>query len=229
MVLEEGLDTSGLPETLKEDFNELDRLEGQYRVTSCLMEVGDLEDLSPGKEPPCGFCNVNHMSKYWTELVEDHKAIITFSKVEVGSALYKKGVRWTEIMESESMGKYDGEHMVLGHTNFHQHTQWINNIDFISMNKLIIPFSSIFRLGYVDGRTLRQDTWYSWRRRYWEAARPGMYRQMWKLDKEGNFTSIRQALIHCPQCEEVKQIVQTVLTERVKFKVGGPTDGTDPN
>ena len=218
MVLEERLDISSLPETLKEDFDELDRLEGQYRVTSCLMEVGDLEDLSPGKEPPCGFCNVNHMSKYWTELVEDHKAIITFSKVEVGSALYKNGVRWTEIMESESMGKYDGEHMVLGHTNFHQHTQWINNTDFtdfISMNKLIIPFSSIFRLGYVDGRTLRQDTWYSWRRRYWEEARPGMLRQMWKLDKEGNFTIIRKAHAYCEKCEGVKQIEETLLTERV--------------
>ena len=34
MVFEEGLDKSGLPETLKEDFEKLDQLEGQYRLTS---------------------------------------------------------------------------------------------------------------------------------------------------------------------------------------------------
>ena len=57
MVIEEGLDISGLPETLKKDFDHLDRLEGEYRVTSILMEVIDSEDLSPRKGPPCGFCN----------------------------------------------------------------------------------------------------------------------------------------------------------------------------
>ena len=34
-------------------------------------------------------------------------------KVKVGSFLYKKGIRWTEYMESESIGKHDEEHMVL--------------------------------------------------------------------------------------------------------------------
>ena len=34
-------------------------------------------------------------------------------KVEVGSALYKKGVRWIEYSESEGIGKHDTKHMVL--------------------------------------------------------------------------------------------------------------------
>ena len=49
MVLEEGLDISSLPATLKEDFEKLDRLEGQFRVTNILTEIVNLEDLSP----PC--------------------------------------------------------------------------------------------------------------------------------------------------------------------------------
>ena len=80
MVLEEGLDISSLPETLKEDFEQLDQLEGQYRVTGMLAE--DLEDLSPGKgSPPCGFCNTKDLAKYWTQFVENYKPMITFSKV----------------------------------------------------------------------------------------------------------------------------------------------------
>ena len=74
MVLEEGLDMSCLPLTLKEDFDQLDRLEGQYRVTSFLTE--DLEDYIP-----CGFCNVKRSVKQWTKLVEEYKPMITFSKV----------------------------------------------------------------------------------------------------------------------------------------------------
>ena len=79
VLLEEGLDISSLPETLKEDFDQLDRLEGQYRVTGFLAE--DLEDLSPGKDPSCGFCNVNNLAKYLTEMVEYYNPMITLSKV----------------------------------------------------------------------------------------------------------------------------------------------------
>ena len=79
VVLEEGLDISSLPETLKEDFYQLDRLEGQYRVTGMLAE--DLEDLSAGKVPSCGFCNTNNLANYLTELMEDYKPMITLSKV----------------------------------------------------------------------------------------------------------------------------------------------------
>ena len=38
---------------------------------------------------------------------------------------------------------------------------------------------------------------------------------MWKLDREGNLTSIRQGLRYCAHCEQVKEVVETVLTERV--------------
>ena len=80
VVLEEGLDMSSLPETLKEDFDQLVRLEGRYRVTSFLTE--DLEDLSP-----CRMCNVKELVKLWAQLVEDHKPTMTFSKVILVTAL----------------------------------------------------------------------------------------------------------------------------------------------
>ena len=80
-MLEEGLDTSGLPETLKEDFNQLNRLEGQYRVTSILMEVVDLEDISPRKGSPCGFCNVKEEAEKMKPVVKHYKPMTTLSKV----------------------------------------------------------------------------------------------------------------------------------------------------
>ena len=58
VVLEEGLDISSLPDTLKEGFKQLNRLEGQYRVTSVLIEDVYLEDLRTRIGPTCGFCNV---------------------------------------------------------------------------------------------------------------------------------------------------------------------------
>ena len=77
MVLEEGLDISSLPDTLKEDFDQLDRLEGQYRVTSCITEDVDLEDLSQ----PCGFCNAKGETERIMKIMEDYKPMITVSKV----------------------------------------------------------------------------------------------------------------------------------------------------
>ena len=70
---------SSLPETLKEDLDQLDKLEGKYRVTAFLTE--DLEDLSPGNEPPCGSCNAKNQMKHWKEVVEQYKPMITWSKV----------------------------------------------------------------------------------------------------------------------------------------------------
>ena len=146
---------SSLPETLKEDFNQLDRLQGQFRVTSFLIEVVDVFDLSSRKGPPCGFCNVKEEMEMLKTLVEQQKPMITFSKVEVGSALYKEGIRWTETGQADtSMTSY----MVLGHTKFNKNSQ--RNKILFSMNKLIIPDSNLFHIGFVDGRTLRQDTWY---------------------------------------------------------------------
>ena len=80
MVLEEGLAISSLPETLKEDFNQLDRLEGQYRVTSMLVDVVDLEELSPRKCPPCGFCNDREVAKMMKKFVW-HELMTTVSKM----------------------------------------------------------------------------------------------------------------------------------------------------
>ena len=80
MVLEEGLDISSLPKTLKEDFNQLDRLEGEYRVTSMLVDVVDLVELSSRKGPPCSFCNVKALAEMMKRAVW-HDPMITVSKV----------------------------------------------------------------------------------------------------------------------------------------------------
>ena len=84
MVLEEGLDISRLPKTLKDDFDHLDKLEGQYRVTSIHMEVIDLEDSKPSNGPQCGFCNVKEEAEKMKMIVEHYKPMTKFSKVEVG-------------------------------------------------------------------------------------------------------------------------------------------------
>ena len=73
--------------------------------------------------------------------------------------MYKKGVRWTECLESERIGKYAMQHMVLdhihtisrmvmliiiitsqvlGHTNFDKLAARINNMGVICMNKVKI-------------------------------------------------------------------------------------------
>ena len=80
MVLEEGLNINSLPETLKEDFDQLNRLVGEYRVTSYHMEVFDLEDLSPRKGPPCSFCNVKALAEMMKRAVR-HDPMITVAKV----------------------------------------------------------------------------------------------------------------------------------------------------
>ena len=82
-------------------------------------------------------------------------------KVELGSALYKKGVRWTECLESERIGKYAMQHMVLdhihtisrmvmliiiitsqvlGHTNINKNAQQANNMNKLSMNEVTMNF-----------------------------------------------------------------------------------------
>ena len=78
VVLEEGLDMSGLPQTLKEDFEKLDRLEGQFRVTSILTEVVNLEALSSS----CDCIDVKEVTESMKKsFVEKFKPMTTLSKV----------------------------------------------------------------------------------------------------------------------------------------------------
>ena len=81
VVLEEGLSISSLPETMKEDFEKLNRFEGQYRVTSFLMEEVDLETSIPRKGPLCSYCNVKLVAKRQKTILEYYKPMTTFSKV----------------------------------------------------------------------------------------------------------------------------------------------------
>ena len=80
-MLEEGLDTSTLPETLREDFEQLGRLEGKYRVTSGLIEFVGVEVLSPRKGSLCRFCNVKEWEAKMMNIVEHLKPMTTLSKV----------------------------------------------------------------------------------------------------------------------------------------------------
>ena len=66
---------SGLPEALREDFEKLDQLEGQYRVTTIRMEVVD------GKGPLCPFCFVKEEAEEMKKMVEQYKPMTTLSKV----------------------------------------------------------------------------------------------------------------------------------------------------
>ena len=87
VVLEEGLDISCLPETLKGDFKQLDRLEGQFRMTSYLIEVFNLEDSNPRKGPTCSFCNSKERAKKGMKIMEDYKPLTTFYKVILSACL----------------------------------------------------------------------------------------------------------------------------------------------
>ena len=72
---------SELPQTLKEDFAELDRLEGQYLVTNFIVEVVDWKDLSPRKGRQCGFCTGKEVAEEMKTIMEAFKPMITLSKV----------------------------------------------------------------------------------------------------------------------------------------------------
>ena len=101
-------------------------------------------------------------------------------------------------------------------------------------HKVMVPGSNLFCVGHLDRGALRQDAWYSWRWPGEKTARkkriifkkiliflilihfrPGIYRNMWKLDKEGNMTKTCQGLAHCANCEDVKKVVDTVSMKRV--------------
>ena len=82
MVLAERLDISSLPETLRGDFKQLNRLEGQYRWTSYLVEVFNWEDSSPIKSQSCSFCiNAKEEGEKGMKFVEDYKPLTRFYKV----------------------------------------------------------------------------------------------------------------------------------------------------
>ena len=72
---------SSLPDTLKEDFDQLDRLQGQFRVTSILADVVHSVDLNSRKSPPCGFCNVKEKAEKMKTSMDYYKWTTTFSKV----------------------------------------------------------------------------------------------------------------------------------------------------
>ena len=81
MVFEKGLDISSLPKTFREDFDQLDRLEGRYRVTGFLVEDVDLEDSNPRNGPSCGFCDTKEEAERKRMITEDYKPTAVFSKV----------------------------------------------------------------------------------------------------------------------------------------------------
>ena len=131
-------------------------------------------------------------------------------KVKVGSEPYEEGIRWVEYSARTVV-----HCMIFGHKNYIKNGQPEKNMNSLSMDKLIIPGSNVFRVCYMDGGKLRQDTSFSWRRAGEEVARPGIYRLVWKLDKEGNLESTHEGLVYCAHCEDVKEVFETVLTKKV--------------
>ena len=81
MVLEEGLDTSTLPDTLKEDFDQLNRFEGEYMVTSIKAEVVGFEVLSGKTGQPCEWCNAKEKEEEKRLMVLLFQPMTTLSKV----------------------------------------------------------------------------------------------------------------------------------------------------
>ena len=110
----------------------------------------------------------------------------------------------------------------------HQFNIIPSNILIPQHHQVIIPGSNLFRVGYMDGGTLRQDTWYSWRRTGEEVARSIFFfwdfpiliqarnafanvevGQGWELDKDPPGSPLLSSL------EGVKYVVATLVTERV--------------
>ena len=81
MVLEEGLDTSTLPDTLKEEFDQLNRFEGEYMVTSIKAEIVGFEILSGKTGQPCEWCNAKEKEEEKKFMVKLLRPMTTLSKV----------------------------------------------------------------------------------------------------------------------------------------------------
>ena len=92
MVLEKGLAIRSLPKTLREDFKQLDRLEGRFKVTGYLVEDVDLKDSNPRNGPSCGFCDAKEEAERKRMITEDYKPTAVFSKVILIS-IYKVKTR----------------------------------------------------------------------------------------------------------------------------------------
>ena len=62
----------------------MNRLEGQYRVTRCLIKVVNSEELSPRKGPPCIWCSVKAVVESMKKtFVEHYNPMMKMSKVKV--------------------------------------------------------------------------------------------------------------------------------------------------
>ena len=62
----------------------MNRLEGQYRVTSVLIKVVNSGELSPRKGPPCIWCSVKAVVESMKKtFVEHYNPMMKMSKVKV--------------------------------------------------------------------------------------------------------------------------------------------------
>ena len=101
VVFEEALDVSGLPRTLREEFELIEKLEGRYHVTSYVQTV-EHKDPSTNQDPPC-----QHIQVIDPDVVRRH---MDLSAVELVVA--KEGMRWAA--QLHRLGQIRKvEHMVL--------------------------------------------------------------------------------------------------------------------
>ena len=65
-------------------FEKVNRLEGQYRVTSFLIKVVNSEELSQRKGPPCVWCSAKELMEFMKKtFVEHYNPMMKLSKVTV--------------------------------------------------------------------------------------------------------------------------------------------------
>ena len=89
VIFEKALDHNRLPESIKDEFDLLNQLEGRYLLTNVIKEVTSLEGKGPCRHAKSDI----EMTKKQIVL---NKPIAVFTKEKEGSEYYRQGIRWTQ-------------------------------------------------------------------------------------------------------------------------------------
>ena len=81
------------------DFGQVDKLEGRYLVSSVVQEI----TYSKEHGAPCSHKKYDNERK--KEQLDRLKPILVITKVDVGSAMYRQGYRWTQYINSNGWQK----------------------------------------------------------------------------------------------------------------------------
>ena len=81
------------------DFGQVDELEGRYLVSSVVQAITHSKEHGA----PCSHKKYDNERK--KEQLDRLKPILVVTKVEVGSAMYRQGFRWTSYIDSNGWQK----------------------------------------------------------------------------------------------------------------------------